>query len=86
MSAATQTFEDLAALASVPDDAELILPPATVSGMTGLSTRTLERQRHERKGIPYIRVSANRSGYLIGDVRAFIRKRRVETKGGGRAA
>ena len=47
MSHVNPTFDELAALTRVPDDAELILSPAIVAEMTGLSVRTLERQRHE---------------------------------------
>jgi phage terminase Nu1 subunit (DNA packaging protein) len=49
--------------------------------ITGLALQTLRNARHERKGIPYIRLGGDKRGairYDLQDVEAYIAKRRID--------
>lgn len=52
-----------------------------LSEITGLALQTLRNARHERKGIPYIRLGGEKRGairYDLQDVEAYIAKRRID--------
>lgn len=72
--------DDIAFISQLPEDADVPLDTNITSIMTGKSTKTLERDRSKRRGIPFTRVSYNRVVYSLKDVRKFLRKNRVETK------
>jgi hypothetical protein len=61
------------------DDNDRILTVGEVIGMLGVSVFTLlrMRQRPNADGLPYIQLSPKRIGYRLGDVRAYLRARRV---------
>ena len=49
--------------------------------ITGLALQTLRNQRHERRGIPYIRLGGEKRGairYDLADVEAYIASRRID--------
>ena len=52
-----------------------------LSEITGLALQTLRNARHERRGIPYIRLGGSKRGairYDLQDVEAYIAKHRVD--------
>jgi hypothetical protein len=52
---------------------------AETASLLGLSSFTLlrMRQRPEADGLPFVKLSPNRLGYRLGDVRSFLAARRV---------
>jgi hypothetical protein len=71
----------LADLGDLPDDAVL---SARDLGRLGFGHHvTLCRQRARGDGPPFIKLSEHRIGYVVRDLRAWMRSRRVET---GKAA
>ena len=64
--------------ATLPDD-DRVLTAAETAVMLGVSEFTLlrKRQRPKADGLPFVRLSQNRIGYRLGDVRAFLAARRV---------
>lgn len=49
--------------------------------ITGLALQTLRNARHERKGIPYIRLGGEKRGsirYDLQDVETYIASRRID--------
>jgi len=63
---------------TTPDNDE-VLCAAAVARMLGMSEITLLRMRQRPKadGLPFVRLSANRIGYVRRDVLAFLAARRV---------
>jgi len=49
-----------------------MLTRRAVSELTGLSTRTLDRQAADGTGIPYVRIGLRRVAYREADVRAWL--------------
>jgi hypothetical protein len=56
-----------------------VLSPAETAQLLGLHKLTLlrMRQRDDCGGLPFVRLSSNRIGYVWVDVRAFLAARRV---------
>ena len=54
-----------------------VLTPEEFAAMRGCAARTLERERASGRGAPFIRLSRKRVGYLYGDCRQFLNRRRV---------
>jgi predicted DNA-binding transcriptional regulator AlpA len=61
------------------DVLEAVLSTREVSQALGLSTITIKRMRKlaDRGGLPFVRLSPGRIGYLRNDVHAYIAARRV---------
>ena len=78
-----KVLEHVARLAKLPDDAEVVLDSKTTSVMTGYAVRTLETQRYQGTGLPYVRLAKNKVGYLLRDVRAHVRSRVKKPRLGG---
>ena len=58
-----------------------LLTEKRLSEITGLALQTLRNQRHQRRGIPYIRLgSGNRAAirYDLADVELFLQKHRID--------
>jgi hypothetical protein len=74
----SRTDSVISALTHHLDD-DAVLPETEVRQILGLSRITLHRmrQRDDCGGLPYVRLSPGRLGYLRRDVRAFIVARRV---------
>ncbi|HUN43092.1 MAG TPA: hypothetical protein VMU81_22600 [Acetobacteraceae bacterium] len=64
---------------TIADDEDDVLPPAEVARKLGVHEITLLRMRKlaDAGGLPFVRLSANRVGYVRRDVRAFLAARRV---------
>jgi hypothetical protein len=62
----------------LPDD-DRVLTAAETAKLLGVSEFTLlrKRQRPNADGLPYVMLSPKRLGYRLGDVRAYLRSRRV---------
>jgi hypothetical protein len=60
-------------------DADRVLTVAETALMLGISEFTLLRKRQQPRGdgLPFVRLSANRIGYMLSDVRAFLAAHRV---------
>ena len=58
------------------------------SEITGLALQTLRNQRHQRRGIPYIRLGSGQRAairYDLADVELFLQKHRIDPEGLGGA-
>jgi hypothetical protein len=60
-------------------DADRVLTACETARMLALSEFTLlrKRQQPDGGGLPFVRLSAHRIGYRLGDVQAFLAARRV---------
>jgi hypothetical protein len=75
----TQLAETSALTAPSLRDDYAVLTPAETARLLGLHKLTLlrMRQRNDHGGLPFVRLSTNRVGYVWCDVRAFLAARRV---------
>jgi hypothetical protein len=48
-----------------------------VAALTGRSVFTLRNERHLRRGIPYLKISARSIRYMLQDVQAAMEARRI---------
>ena len=51
-----------------------------VSAITGIAVQTLRNHRHNRKGIPYSKLSSRSVKYLLSDVTDFMLSHRIQTE------
>ena len=61
----------------VPEDR--LLSTRQLAELTGLSAVTLSRWRSQRKGPPWIRLSASSVAYPLGGYREWVREHTIET-------
>ena len=58
-----------------------LLTEKRLSEITGLALQTLRNQRHQRRGIPYIRLGSGQRAairYDLADVELFLRNHRID--------
>ena len=60
-----------------PEDA--LLTTRQIAELTGLSAVTLSRWRSQRKGPPWIRLSASSVAYPLGGYREWVKEQTIET-------
>lgn len=59
--------------------ADALLTAKELAQVLGLAVRTLKKQRAQGRGVPFVRVGERAIRYRVGDVRRFLRERRVQT-------
>ena len=55
----------------------LAVDPREAGRMIGLKPKTLERRRERGLGPPFVRLESGRIRYMVADLKAFLRERRV---------
>ena len=64
---------------------QTLITEKKLSEITGLALQTLRNARHQRRGIPYIRLGGEKRGairYDLQDVEDYIAKRRIDPEAG----
>ena len=60
---------------------QTLITEQRLSEITGLALQTLRNQRHQRRGIPYIRLGSGQRAairYDLADVELFLRNHRID--------
>ena len=61
-------------------DRTALLTPKQVAGLLNVSCVSLQRDRSERRGLPYIKLGNNTVRYIRGEVLDYIQQHRVEVR------
>lgn len=65
---------------------EKLIDEKQLAAITGLALQTLRNQRHQRRGIPYIRLGSGQRAairYDLQDVELFLQKHRIDPEAMG---
>jgi predicted DNA-binding transcriptional regulator AlpA len=57
------------------------VPESEVSRLTGLAVQTLRNHRHQKRGIPYVKMTSKAVRYSLDDVITYMEARKITPEG-----